>query len=583
MRNLVTQHPEDGVLLRYIDGELPGRKLRQVERHLKACWQCRTEVKDLESTVAGCVRYRQNVLQAHLPDPPNPWPDLYPEFARLDSSASGEFHRVASQLAARLVAILGSAGVRRWAAAAAAALVMVCVIWYQFRETPSVQAAVLLKRAVLAAEAQPTPARRIQVRTKTETFTRTIGSRQAHGNRRPDAAEASAAPIRARFEAAHYDWDDPLSAKSYQAWRDSVARSGSVSRSDAVPAIQDEVATVPDPQSPALSCYRIRTSAAEGELATASLVLRIADLRPLEERLEFRDREWVELTDITDATTRDDGASVAAHVEPPVRPVVPSRPAATLSGPASISDELQVLAALHEIGADLGDPVEVSLADGRVVVGGVGIPARRQEQIHGLLDAKPNVAVQFSEPEAGHSVPAESEPPAAPPAGATSTSSGLQARVEQQLGGQAEFERFSSQVLDRDESLMSRAYALRRLAELFPTDAGLAAKDREVLRTMARQNAVALAGEVSSLDRALAPLLASLGASAPSRTAPAATSWQPAAEELARASHRLEVLVSVLLGVTPGNTPAARLPSDLSAALGEVRADVDSCLHSLAP
>lgn len=563
MPNLVAQHPEDGVLLRYIDGELPARKLRQVERHIQACWQCRTEVKELETTVAGCVRYRQNVLQAHLPDPPNPWPDLYPEFARIDSSSSGPFHTVAKQLAARLVAILGSAGVRRWAVAAAAALLMVCAIWYQFRETPSVQAAVLLKRAVLAAEAQPTPARRIQVRTRTQTFTRTIG--------KPSAAT----PIQSRFAAAHYPWDDPLSAKSYQAWHDSP------------PAKQDDVTTVPDPQSPALSCYRIRTVAAEGDLATASLMLRTADLRPVEERLEFRDDEWVELTDITDATTRDDGASVAAHVEPPVRPVVPSRPAATLSGPASISDELQVLAALHEIGADLGDPVEVSLAGGRVLVAGVGIAPKRQEQIHGLLDARPHVTVQFADPESPHSVPAESVPPAAPVAGSAPPTSPLQARLEQQLGGQAEFEKFSSQLLDRNESLMSRAYALRRLAELFPADADMAPKDREVLRTMARQHASALSREVASLDGALHPLLVSLGGlsashpAAPPRIAAPATSWEPAAEDLARASHRLEVLVSVLLGATPGNTPAARLPADLLAALAEVRADVDGCLHSL--
>src|ERR1051326_3256947 len=142
MPSMLTQHPEVGLLLRYIDGELPGRKLRQVERHLKACWQCRTEIKELESTADTCVRYRKNVLQAHLPDPPNPWPDLYREFARIDSSASGEFLPVAKQLAARLVAPFGRAGVRHWSVATAAALVLVCAIWYQFRETPSVQAAV---------------------------------------------------------------------------------------------------------------------------------------------------------------------------------------------------------------------------------------------------------------------------------------------------------------------------------------------------------------------------------------------------------------------------------------------------------
>lgn len=261
-----------------------------------------------------------------------------------------------------------------------------------------------------------------------------------------------------------------------------------------------------------------------------------------------------------------------------MRLAVPSRPAAT-SGPASISDELQVLAALHEIGADLGDPVEVKLSEGRVVVGGVGIPRERQEQIRGKLNALPKVTVQFSDPAPGTSVPAESAAPAAT-AGAPSTA--FQARLEQQLGGQAEFEKFSAQVLDRNESLMSRAYALRRLAENFPADADMAAKDREVLRALARQHASALSTDLARLDRALKPVLVSLGGSALSGQAAAATSWQPAAEELARASHRLEVLVSVLLGVTPANASTDRLPSDLLLALSEVRADLDGCLHLLA-
>jgi anti-sigma factor RsiW len=552
MPSLLSHHPEDGILLRYVDGELPRRKLRQVQRHLQACWQCRTEIKELESMVASCVRYRKNVLQALLPDPPNPWPDLYREFARIDSSAIGGFQSVAKQLVAQLVANLGSAGVRRWGAAAAVALVMVCAVWYQFRDAPSVQAAVLLKRAVLAAEAQSTPARRVQIRTRTQTFTRTAGARMP-------------AVLQARFEAARYDSDDPLSARAYRAWHDRA------------PAKKDEVTTIPDPSSPALSCYRIHTVATEGEVADASLVLRTGDLRPVAGRLEFRDREWVELTDITDATTRDDGASVAAHVELPMRPAVPSRPAAT-SGPASISDELQVFAALHEIGADLGDPVEIELSEGRVIVAGVGINAQRQQQIHGLLDPMPKVTVRFSEPAPGHAVPAET-----PATAATSpTPPGpLQARIEQQLGGQAEFEKFSSQVLDRNESMMARAYALRRLAENFPADARFSAADRDVLRTIARGHAQALASDLTTLDRAMSPLLVALGGSPAPRKASAADSWQPAAQELARASHRLEVLISVMLGATPANTPGDRVPSDLLQTIAEVRADVEACLHLL--
>src|SRR4029077_10322051 len=90
MSNLQTHHPEDGILLRYIDGELPARKVRQVGRHLEACWQCRSEVEGLQGTIADCVRYRKNVLETHLPAPPTPWRDLDREFDRIDLELSEE-------------------------------------------------------------------------------------------------------------------------------------------------------------------------------------------------------------------------------------------------------------------------------------------------------------------------------------------------------------------------------------------------------------------------------------------------------------------------------------------------------------
>ena len=62
---------------------------------------------------------------------------------------------------------------------------------------------------------------------------------------------------------------------------------------------------------------------------------------------------------------------------------------------------------------------------------------------------------------------------------------------------------------------------------------------------------------------------------------PAATqsAWEPAAEELFQASHRLEVMVSVMLGAAHGSTD--HLPSELLSAIRELRADVDRCQQLL--
>src|SRR5215472_7992438 len=84
------QQLDDGMALRYLDGELPAHKARQVRRHLEACWQCRAEIEALETTVADCMRYRKQVLASRLPEPPHAWADLSRRFDRIDSELSAE-------------------------------------------------------------------------------------------------------------------------------------------------------------------------------------------------------------------------------------------------------------------------------------------------------------------------------------------------------------------------------------------------------------------------------------------------------------------------------------------------------------
>src|SRR5580704_15345551 len=124
MSNLRVQHPEDGLLLRYIDGELPARKSRQVKKHLEACWECRTELDELHETVTACVRYRKTVLAACLPPPPSAWADLRHGFERIDAEEKGWSFRFPQW---------------QWALGAAASVLAVCGVYYELRETPSVQ------------------------------------------------------------------------------------------------------------------------------------------------------------------------------------------------------------------------------------------------------------------------------------------------------------------------------------------------------------------------------------------------------------------------------------------------------------
>ena len=102
------RHPEDGLLLRYLDGELPGRKARQIRSHLEACWQCRAEAEELQSVIGECVRYRKNVLAPGLPPPPEPWRSL--DFDRVDSELAAQSVFSAWRASSRHVAMRACAG-----------------------------------------------------------------------------------------------------------------------------------------------------------------------------------------------------------------------------------------------------------------------------------------------------------------------------------------------------------------------------------------------------------------------------------------------------------------------------------------
>ena len=197
MTSLQLRHPTDAQLLRYADGELPVREADEVRSHLPACWQCRTELEELQETVGECVRYRKSVLEIHLPPPPAPWGDIRTRFARAGASL------VPPSLLDRLAAALRSPlrNPTRWVAAAMVLLLLSAVV-YQFRSAPSVRAASLLRKAAAAAESRPSAPRRIQIRTSKRRLTRLIGSpRQVTGVSRAAHADGSDTAALASLEA----------------------------------------------------------------------------------------------------------------------------------------------------------------------------------------------------------------------------------------------------------------------------------------------------------------------------------------------------------------------------------------------
>jgi hypothetical protein len=559
MSNLDLRHPDDGLLLRYLDGELPGRKARQVRIHLEACWQCRSQSEELQNVIRECVRYRKNVLAPGLPPPPQPWRTL--DFARADSELA------AQSILARILSPFRNPGLR-WALSGAFVLALCFIAFQQLRETPKVEAAALLQKAVKASQSRPAAVRRVRITTRTGQMTRVVGVAY-----KPAARETEIARL---FDASHYDWNDPLSAKSYAAWRAQLLH------------FQDAIASQPD-------SYDIKTTTEDSELLSATLKLRSTDLEPVEGRFEFRNRDWVEMTELVDQQTNPASTVAGTTGGLPRQPGVPPGPLTVpteTAAPSAFSEELQVVAALHQLGADLGDPLEISREGRQVLVSGVGIPHQRQQQIHGLLDRLPHVVVRFDDPAfpAG-ATPVQSEPAARDAAGPEKST--YPARIEERLGGRPQFERFSSSVLDWTDSAMTRAYALRRLAQQFSAAAEdqMTAEDRRTLRKLGREHLAAFTKDAQRVANTVKPVLSGMSpgtaqiearSEARSEGRSEAATWQSASEDLLTSARRAETLLAVVLGVAPPESDSSNAPAQLLVALAQLSSRAEECQRLLA-
>jgi hypothetical protein len=497
-------HPEEEQLLRLADSELPAQAATQLITHMAGCSECQSRFRSIQQA-NELYREYQDALKRSDPAPPRPWEDLT---RRLPVALH---HADDFPLPVRRLPY----GV--WLAAAAAVLVGVVVL-LRVARTPRVSAAELLQKAS-AAQASPDTARRIRIRAAGQSFVRPA---VLHATRTANPQPGLAA----LFTAARYDWEDPFSARSFAGWRSQLSDK------------EDQVRTLPGP------LYEIRVTTSSGSLTEAVLALSAKDLRPVRESLRFRG-ETVEITEAEPAvvTAQQDPARVAPGVQP------------GLDRSLGASEELQVMAALHRIGADLGEPVDVNLDGGTVRVRGTGLSPQREEQVRAAVAVVPGVAVEFERP----------------------TAEALQAgdgrKVAGVLGGQSELasrlgEEGINRVLDTSEAVMGRAYALQSLSRRFPpgAEAQLADAERGVLATLRSEHVSALAARLHELESALAPVLTE-----PPHTEAHTADWHTATSRLLTAAQRLDQLLNAMLAGS--GDFSARVP-DLAAALRSLDAEV---------
>jgi hypothetical protein len=474
-------HPDGESLLRFADDDLTLAEATDIGTHIHACEECRERLESVRETLDEYQQFHETVLKKSRGAPPRPW----------------------SAVTARRVIRFP---VKRILAAAAVVLVVALV--RRLELTPAVKASELLRRASQAEQSAPEPRRRIRIRTGRHTWVRP--ARMAPISDVP----ADAAEIREMFDAAGYSLEDPLSARAFSRWRESLAE-----KTDRV----DKTAE---------GWYVVTTSTSSGVLRDASLTLRARDLHAVVGTLQFRSEITVEMTELAD----EGGPVATAQTQPPA----PTAPPAIAAAPPQRgpSDELHVLAALHRIGADLGEPVEVRREGGAVVVTGMGLTATREEQIRAALSEIPGVQVHFEEARARRNY-AAGEPRPSSPRRNESAANPLVAELQARLGGNVA--ELSDRLIDANDRAIERAYALRALGRRFPAaiEQSLNAADRRELAGIMSEHVEELARNIAEVRGLLTPILPQIG---PDQGG-SPPDWQSAAEALVGSVRTLDQML----------------------------------------
>lgn len=510
-------HVSEIDLIRLVDGEMDTAAL-PIEIHLKQCVDCRSRFDQLKRAADAYAEYHSRMLKPPLQSP-REWPQL--KFPNTNADKRHTEYGSSLWWRAILPAVL-------------CGLAVLAVVLY--RHAPQRRVTQLLAKA---AEAPASLHGRLQVGLNGQVWYRPAVLRAG-------APENTALQqTRALFIKANYNWADPLSARSFAAWRNRLRNK------------HDEVVSL-NSDDGRDQLYRVRTDTSDGVLRAASLTLRADTLRPIEGKFHFEDENDVMMADAGEISAGQPitaAAKTTGRKTPPVETKV--RP----------EDELRVFAALNAIGADAGEPLTVDLdpSQQHVVVSGVGMPIGRQREIRQALAGVPSVTIRFDSgrmPAASTSVVPDTYSNNMVP---------LRHELESKVGGAQAFQELADRALDTSSSLIAQAHALSVLAQRFPPaiESKFGSADEATLISLRRRHAAMLEQTTLQLRNELAPLLSFLpqqGNPAETRMS-AQTSWQAGADRLLTESTLLDTSLGRLLAGSysqkSGEDILTRLPDEI--------------------
>jgi len=358
-------HPSDDQLRSFWTGGLSPEALERLITHVDSCPACESRLAAIEPAFSQYRRSRE-LVRTRTPKSGGGETELWKKMEEIEAL------RVSSRMTWR------PARQHVWISGIIAAAIALAVFALPRTGGPELRAESLLKQAANSAR-QTTSGRRLRIRTRNASFYRPAVLRSALAEKSEEAA------IRARFIEARYNWDDPLSPKSYLDWRHNLKRKTSKLSTSRDAAGQPE--------------QNIETHTDDGALQDASLTFD-AQLAPVSGWFRFADQERVEIT-----TEPDSGAESQPVPSPSsAQLVTPLQPGETPEHTAE--RELEVFLAIDALHTDAGEPIEVSVEpDGSILVTAYRLVPELETELRANLERIQGVTLSSA---AAESPPAQS-------------------------------------------------------------------------------------------------------------------------------------------------------------------------------
>ncbi len=562
----MSKHLSPEQLLRHLDGELSPLAAWKAAAHLKTCWACQVQLDHLKEQIAAMVDAQTLVLAPSLPPPPGPWARLEPRLERASTQAVPAWKGIAP---------FGGRSIRANLAYASVAIALAVVglsLWFS---APPVFANEVLARVKtndggrLAARDRHVVRQRVRVvKTSHSSAAKTV--RVASWQSPKALYWESGGPIgeelKARYESCGLKSALPLSPAAMEAWVQTAGAEPSATRDR--DSILVEVASEGQSRAGGLERVRLHVKEAGWHLDEMTLTFADATFEITEEESTVIAREQVPSDVMAHLERAEPTSTLAAAV-----PEVISSPVAN---PVNLDDlEMQVRRDLHQIGADLGEAIEiVAQPPGRLRVEARWVSPETRQQLTALLGSKPGVQLEFDAPGAGGSqrpgtrriVPQ-----------ASASQAPQDPRLEAFFGSAEAQEQYTRNVLETSNSVLSHLYALQELSNRWPADQEprLSASARAELNAMVRDHASAIEAATSSLHKELAPLLQHFGLPMTSPPlAQAQASWRDGIKSGLDAAQRVNRTLRSMLTTSDSPMTADQALPRLRQGLGELQKTV---------